>query len=84
MNGDSKTIYEAILNVDEKITIVRVDIASIKATRKERHTENLKKFDIIFDKLDEVGNVTHLKSEVQRLQWIVFVVIILGLFMQIK
>lgn len=80
---NGKEIYEAILNVDEKITTIRVDVAEIKAKQEERHKENIGKFDTIFTKLDKIKDVESLRSEVQRLHWIVFVVIILGILLKL-
>lgn len=82
MNGGEKIIYGAVLDIKETITIVKVDIATIKTRQSERHTENINKFDVIFSKLEGVKSVDDLRQEVQRLQWIVFVVIVLGMFAQ--
>ncbi len=40
MNGDSKTIYEAIINVNEKITSIKVDVAEIKTSQELHHKQN--------------------------------------------
>ena len=82
MNGDDKVIYGAVLDIKETITIIKVDVATIKTKQSERHKENINKFDMIFDKLEGVKSVEDLKQDVNRLQWIVFVVIVLGMFMQ--
>ena len=80
---NGKEIYEAILNIDEKITIVKVDIATIKTRQEERHNENINKFDTLFNKINNIPNVKDVKKDINRLYWLVFVVIILGLFMKL-
>ena len=42
MNGDFKTIYEAITNLNEKNTSVKVDVAQIKTSQKLNHEQNQK------------------------------------------
>ena len=81
ING--KEIYEAILNIDEKITVVKVDIATIKTRQEERHNENINKFETLFDKINKIPNVRDVKKDINRLYWLVFVVIILGLYMKL-
>lgn len=79
---NGKEIYEAIINVNEKITSVKVDIAEIKTRQQERHSQNLKKFDTLFDKIDSIPNVKDVKKDINRLYWLVFVVIILGVLIK--
>ncbi len=90
MNGSEKMILDAvkengreIANLHETITIVKVDFMQVKTREKEHHIENTKKFDTIFEKLDGVGSVDDLKEEVRWLKWVIFIVIILGIFMKV-
>ena len=40
MNGSETKIYEAVINLNEKITAIKVDVAAIKTTQKINHGQN--------------------------------------------
>jgi len=42
MNGDFKTIYQAVTNLNEKITSIKIDVAQIKTHQKLNHEQNQK------------------------------------------
>ena len=73
---NGKEIYAAILNVNEKITSVKVAMMEVKTRQEERHSENIKKFDTLFEKINEIPNVNDVKKDVNRIYWLIFLVII--------
>ncbi len=91
MNGSEKIILDAIkdngeqiINLQEIITTIRVDFMEVKTLEKAHHSENTKKIDVIFKKMVSVNRVDDLERETNRLHWLIFVVIILGILMKIN
>ena len=90
MNGSEKTIFNAIkengeriVNIHEIITSVKIGFMEVRTREKEHHIENIKKFDTLFKKLENVKDNDDLRQEINRLQWIVFFVVVLGIYMKL-
>ena len=77
MNG------EEIKELNTTLTDLRISVAQAITKQDERHRENKVKFETIFDKLDSIGDIATFRKDLNRLHWIVFVVIILGILLKI-
>jgi len=76
VNGDIGKVYKVVNEI-------KVHIEGIRVRQEERHIETTKKFDTIFNKLEDVKGVTDLKDDLNRMQWIIFVVVVLGIWMKL-
>jgi len=76
MNG------EEIKQLNTTLVDLRISVAQAITKQDERHRENTEKFDTIFEKLDRVGDVNGLRKEIDWLKWVIFGVIILGIFIK--
>jgi len=76
MNGDLGKVYDVVNDI-------QVTMEGLKVRQEERHIENIKKFDTLFVKIEKVRDVDDIQGDVTRLQWIVFVVVILGILLKL-
>ncbi|HHE04787.1 MAG TPA: hypothetical protein ENL19_01835 [candidate division WOR-3 bacterium] len=74
LNGDAKILFDAISEL-------KVDIATISTRQEERHTENIKKTDVLFKKVEGLkGQVcpahTAVMKDINRLYTFVWGIIL--------
>lgn len=75
INEDNKTIYEAITNLNEKITTIKVDIGEIKTAQTLHHQQNQKD---IREYSKTADSLIKVKSQVFY-QWFFISAIFLGI-----
>lgn len=74
---------EEIKQLNTTLTDLRISVAEAITKQDERHKENKDKFETIFYKLDDIGSIGDVRKDLNRLHWIVFVVVILGILLKL-